>query len=146
MRNGARRTALLLLCGSLIAGISGCSATNSAAPSPSQPTRVDTAGLSRLTVVTDYYRAITVRDYQRAFGYLAPDATGPGGSRLTLRTFRQLAGMLDGQGGPVTRFSVGVFPSVIVMTIYRARIGPYHAHLRMVRTRHGWMIGSLDRI
>ena len=37
----------------------------------------------------------------------------------------------------VTRFSIGAFPSRVLMTLYRVRYGPYHAHLRMVRTRHG---------
>jgi hypothetical protein len=97
-------------------------------------------------VVTGYYRAIVARNYRRAFGYLAPGATGPDGSKLTLRSFLQLAQMLDGMGGPVTRFSIGVSPSEVVMTLYRAKYGPYHSHLRMTRTRHGWAISSLDRI
>jgi len=54
--------------------------------------------------------------------------------------------MLDGIEGPVTRFSIGVFLSEVVMTLYRARYGPYHSHLWMTRTRHGWAISSLDRI
>jgi hypothetical protein len=97
-------------------------------------------------VVTGYYRAVVTRNYQRAFGCLAPGATGPDRRKLTLRSFLQLAHMLDGIGGPVTRFSIGVFPSEVVMTLYRVKYGPYHAHLRMVRTRHGWAISSLDRI
>jgi hypothetical protein len=59
---------------------------------------------------------------------------------------RGLTLMLDRMGGPVTRFSIGVFPSEVVTTLYRARYGPYHSHLRMTRTRHGWAISSLDRI
>jgi hypothetical protein len=99
-----------------------------------------------VAVVTGYYQAIVVRNYRRAFGYLAPDATGPDGGKLTLRSFLQLAHMLDGMGGPVTQFSVGVTPSEVVMTLYRAKYGPYHTHLRMVPTRHGWAISSIDRI
>jgi hypothetical protein len=101
---------------------------------------------SALAVVTAYYHAVVRRDYQRAFGYLAHGATGPDGHKLTLRTFLQLARELEGEGGPVTRFSVGVFPSGVVMTLNRVRYGPYHAHLRMTRNRHGWAIGSIDRI
>jgi len=96
--------------------------------------------------VTAYYRAIVARDYRRAAGYLAPGATGPDGRTLTLRSFLQLAQMLDGMGGPVTQFSIGGPPPEVVMTLYRVKYGPYHAHLRMVRTGHGWAIGSLDRI
>jgi hypothetical protein len=59
-----------------------------------------------VAVVTGYYQAIVTRNYQKAFGYLAPAATGPDGNRLTLGSFLQLARMLDGMGGPVTRFSI----------------------------------------
>ena len=86
------------------------------------------------------------RDYRRAFGYLVAGATGWDGQKLTLRSFLQLARMLDGMGGPVTRFSIAVASSGIVMTLYRTRYGPYHGHLRMTHTTHGWAIASLDRI
>jgi hypothetical protein len=45
---------------------------------------------------------------------------------------------------PVTTATPNVV--AVVTGYYRARYGPYHAHLRMVRTRHGWAINSLDRI
>ncbi len=54
--------------------------------------------------------------------------------------------MLDGMGGPVTRFTIGTDPSGVVMTLYRVRYGPYHAHLRVARTGRGWAISALDRI
>jgi hypothetical protein len=97
-------------------------------------------------VVTGYYRAVVARSYRQAFGYLAPGATGPDGRRLTLGAFLQLARELDGMGGPVTQFSIGGFPTEVVMTLYRVKYGPYHAHLRMVRAGHDWAIGGLDRI
>ena len=156
-----RRLAWRSLCGCLIAVLSACTgaATPSSSHSPPASVAVDSAATdagpasappgatpSVATVLTGYYRAIVTRNYQRAFGYLAPGATGPDGGKLTLRSFLQLAHMLDGIGGPVTRFSIGVFPSGVVMTLYRARYGPYHTHLRMTRTRHGWAISSIDRI
>jgi hypothetical protein len=156
-----KRLAWRLLSGCLLAVLSGCTgaATPPSSRSPPAPVAVGSAATaarpapappaarrSVTTVVTGYYRAVVVRNYRRAFGYLAPGATGPDGSKLTLRSFLQLAQMLDGMGGPVTRFSIGVSPSEVVMTLYRARYGPYHAHLRMVRTGHGWAISSLDRI
>jgi hypothetical protein len=79
-------------------------------------------------------------------GRLAPGATGPDGSKLTLRSFLQLAHMLDGIGRPVTQFSIGVAPSEVVMTLYRAKYGPYQTHLRMALTGHGWAIDFIDRI
>lgn len=147
-----------MLSGCLLAALAACTgaatppshstsasvATGSAAPDAT-PVPPD-ATPSVVAVVTGYYRAIVVRNYRRAFGYLAPGATGPDGSKLTLRSFLQLAQMLDGMGGPVTQFSIGVSPSEVVMTLYRARYGPYHAHLRMVRTGHGWAIDFIDRI
>jgi hypothetical protein len=135
-----KRLAWRLLSGCLLAALAACTgAATNARP-------VTTATPNVVAVVTGYYRTIVTRDYRRASGYLAPGATGPDGRKLTLRSFFQLAHMLDGMGGPVTRFSIGVSPSEVVMTLYRARYGPYHAHLRMVRTGHGWAISSIDRI
>jgi len=165
-----KRPAWRLLSGCLLAALAACTGAatpplHSTPPSHSTPASHSTppsvaassaateatpvpaaAAPSVVAVVTGYYRAIAVRNYRRAFGYLAPGATGPDGSKLTLRSFLKLAHMLDGMGGPVTTFSIGVSPSEVVMTLYRARYGPYHAHLRITRTRHGWAISSLDRI
>ena len=118
------------------------SAATGASPAQAPPA----ATPSVVAVVTGYYRAILTGNYQKAFGYLAPGATGPDGQRMTLGSFLQLAHMLDGMGGPVTKFSIGGFPSEVVMTLYRVRYSPYHAHLGMVRTGHGWAISSIDRI
>ena len=67
-------------------------------------------------------------------------------NRIATDGASRLAQMLNGMGGPVTRFSIGAVPSGVVMTLYRVRYGPYHAHLRMVRTRDSWAISSIDRI
>jgi hypothetical protein len=131
---------LAWLSGCLIAMLSACAGSGTATPSHTPPPATTAA------VVTGYYRVIVTRNYPKAFSYLAPGATGPDGHRLTLNSFLQLARMLDGMGGPVTRFSIGALPSEVVMTLYRVRYGPYHAHLRMARTRHGWAISSIDRI
>ena len=151
-----RRLAWRSLSSCLIAALAAC--TGAATPSPHITSAsvavgsaagampVTTATPNVVAVVTGYYQAIVSQNYRRASGYLAPGATGPDGGKLTLRSFLQLAHMLDGMGGPVTRFSIGAYPSEVVMTLYRARYGPYHAHLRMVRSRHGWAISSLDRI
>jgi hypothetical protein len=158
-----KRPAWRFLSGCLLAALAACTgaATPPSHSTPSHSTPASVAAGSAATgatpvppvampsvvaVVTGYYRTIVIRNYRRAFGYLAPGATGPDGSKLTLRSFLQLAQMLDGMGGPVTRFSIGVSPSEVVMTLSRARYGPYHAHLRMVRTGHGWAIDFIDRI
>jgi hypothetical protein len=139
-----KRLAWRLLSCCLLAVLSGC--TGAATPPSHSTSAVTTATPNVVAVVTGYYRAIVIQNYRHAFGYLAPAATGPDGSKLTLSSFLQLARMLDGMGGPVTRFSIGAYPPEVVMTLYRAKYGPYHAHLRMVWTGHGWAIGSIDRI
>jgi hypothetical protein len=156
-----RRVAWRSLSSCLVAALAACTgsaatpashtrpapvAVTSAAPAPSPAQAPPAVMPSVVAVVTGYYRAILTRNYQKAFGYLAPGATGPDGQRMTLGSFVQLAHMLDGMGGPVTKFSIGGFPSEVVMTLYRVRYGPYHAHLGMARTGHGWAIGSIDRI
>ena len=158
-----KRLAWRLLCGCLLATLGACTGSTAATPARS-PTRTapvtatstaagatpapssPAAAQSVVAVVTGYYQAIVTRNYRKAFGYLAPGATGPDGRPLTLASFLRLAQMLNGMGGPVTRFSIGAVPSGVVMTLYRVRYGPYHAHLRMVRTRHSWAISSIDRI
>jgi hypothetical protein len=158
-----RRLAWRSLSSCLIAALAACTGSTVAAPAPSHtqpaPVTVTSAATaagpaptspaamrSVVAVVTGYYRAIVTRNYRQAFGYLAPGATGPDGHMLTLGSFLSLARMLDGIGGPVTRFSIGAHPPEVVMTNYRASYGPYHAHLRMVRTEHAWAIVSIDRI
>src|SRR5579859_2544188 len=156
-----RRLAWCTLSGCLIAVLGACTSTTAAAPSRTPPAPVaavsattgarpaaspSATAQSAAAVVTGYYRAVAGRNYRTAFGYLGPGATGPDGGRLTLSSFLQLAHMLDAMGGPVTRFSIGVSPPEVVMTNYRVRYGPYHAHLRVARTKHGWTISSIDRI
>jgi hypothetical protein len=160
-----RRLAWRSLSSCLIAALAACTGSTVAAPAPSHTRPAPAAVTSTATsvrpapapappaatrsvvaVVTGYYRAIVTRNYREAFGYLSPAATGPDGHRLTLGSFLQIARMLDGMGGPVTRFSIGAYPPEVVMTLYRARYGPYHAHLRMVRTGRDWAISSIDRI
>src|SRR5580700_2872023 len=158
-----RRLAWRSLSSCLIAALAACTGSTVAAPAPSHTRPASVAVTSAATdaspaqappaatpsvvaVVTGYYRAILARNYRKAFGYLGPGATGPGGQRMTLGSFLQLAHMLDGMGGPVTKFSIGGFPSEVVMTLDRVRYGPYHAHLAMARTGHGWAISSIDRI
>jgi hypothetical protein len=156
-----RRLAWRALSGCLIAALAACTGSAATPPSHTRPASVTVTSASTgaspaqappavtpsvVAVVTGYYRAILTRNYQKAFGYLAPAATGPDGHRMTLGSFLQLARMLDGMGGPVTKFSIGGFPSEVVMTLYRVGYGPYHAHLGMIRTSHGWAISTIDRI
>ena len=157
-----KRYALLSFCVGVTVGIAACSGPSTAAPSPGPTATVTvtpTAGSSGVSspatapagkdaaaVATNYYRTIVARDYRLAFTYLAANATGPAGRRLTLQAFLQLAHTMDNQEGPVINFSVAAFPSITVMTVNRKQVGPYHAHLQMARYGDGWTIISIDRI
>jgi hypothetical protein len=155
MRNAMTRLALA----GLAAGITACSGTGAAVPSPSPPATAtaapdsgsaempsSAAAASEAAAVTSYYRAIVARNYRRAFTYLAPKATGPYGQRLAWPNFLRLARTLDSESGPVTRFSFGEFKSMVVMTVNRKHAGPYHTHMKMTRSKNGWLIVSIDRI
>jgi hypothetical protein len=158
-----KRLALLCLSGCVTAGIVACSGTSSVASSPSPAAKVTVtpmvspssrvspfttapSGKSAAAVATNYYRAIAAQNYRLAFTYLAANVTGPDGRRLTLQEFLQLARVMDGQEGRVTHFSVAVFRSMVVMTIDRKKVGPYHAHLQMAQDGNIWTIISIDRI
>ena len=157
-----KRLALLCLSGCVALGILACSGTSSAASSPSPTAKVTAApssssseasspatapsGRNAAAVATNYYRAIAAQNYRLAFTYLAANVTGADGRRLTLQEFLQLARVMDGQEGRGTHFSVAVFRSMVVMTIDRKKVGPYHAHLRMAQDGNIWTIISIDRI
>jgi hypothetical protein len=135
---GTKRLALACLSGFVAVGIVSCSHPRTGTSPPPSPTTTAAA--------TSYYRAIAARNYRLAFTYLATDATGPDGQRLTWRAFVNLARMMDGEEGPVISFSVAAYQSLIVMTIERKRVGPYHAHLRVNRIGGAWRITSIDRV
>lgn len=150
-----RLVALCLLC-CLATGTVACAQTRAPAPSPGSPVTVPatpspgaaemSSGTAETSVVTSYYRAVVAGNYRLAFAFLDADAVGSDGQRMTLSAFLQLAQSMDGAEGPVTDFSVSAIESMIVMTNYRKRMGPYHAHLQMRQEGNGWKIVSLDRI
>lgn len=93
-----------------------------------------------------YYQAVIAQNYHLAFTFFDANAIGPDGQKLTWQAFLQLAQTMDNEGGPVTNFSIGVSQSMIVMTIDRQKIGPYHAHLQMKQEENAWKIISIDRV
>lgn len=157
-----KRLVLLCFFSCVTIGIVACSGTSTVAPSPTSTAKVTitpssgaseasspTTASSETTVTavaTSYYQAIVAQNYQLAFTYLDANATGPDGQRLTPQTFLQLAHAMNNEEGPVISFSVAAFQSMIVMTIYRKEMGPYHAHLQMKQENNGWKIISIDRI
>ena len=162
MSGQARVLALVCLSGCVTAGIVACSGTPAVAPSPGPTAKVTATrnsgtsgasspvtprfGKTAAAAAASYYQAIVERNYRLAFSYLSLQATGPDGRKLTFQAFLQLAHMLDGQGGRVTRFSADAFQAMVVMTNYREKFGPYHAHLQMARDKDGWTIVSIDRV
>jgi hypothetical protein len=121
----------------VLIGIVACSQPHSRT-SPGAPTAK--------AAVTRYYRAVAAQDYSLAFSYLAADATGPDRRLLTSHAFVTLAREMDAQEGRVVGFSVGVFQSLVVMTIERKKVGVYHAHLRVSRRGGTWRIIAIDRV
>ena len=97
-------------------------------------------------VARSYYLAVAAQNYRLAFIYLAANATGPDGHLLTFGAFLRLAHTMENLAGPVTSFSVGAYKSLIVMTIVRKKIGPYHAHLQMALRGGIWRIIAIDRV
>jgi hypothetical protein len=147
-----RWTLICLVC-CLAAGAAACSQTPTFAPSPTTvPTTtgpdgtVVPSGTAEIAMVTSYYRAILAEDYRLAFTFLDTDAVGSDGRPMTWQAFLQLAQSMDGDEGPVTDFSMNAIGSTIVMTNYRRRMGPYHAHLGLKQEANGWRIVSMDRI
>jgi len=112
------------------------------APSPT----IASSSTGEAAVVTSYYQAVAAQNYQLAFSFLDATATGPDGQRLTWQGFLKLAQLMDGEGGTVTNFSIVTSGSMVVMTINRQKVGPYHAHLQMKQEGNGWKIRSIDRI
>src|SRR5258708_12911207 len=125
-----KRLALACLSSCVTTAIVACSGTSTVASSPNSTPKVPVtpssgpSGLSSPTttpseknvaaVATSYYRAVAVQNYRLAFTYLAPNATGPDGHRLTFQTFLQHAPPLHTLPGPAPTFS---FPSLYSPTL-----------------------------
>lgn len=93
-----------------------------------------------------YYSAIQDKDYSQAYSYLDAHATDANGHPIMLNNLEQTAQTMDNQEGPIVGFVAAAYSSQVVMTITRAQMGPYHAHLQMKQENGTWKITSLDRI
>jgi flagellar basal body L-ring protein FlgH len=149
---------LLLLAGCSLGGDTGTSptptptnvsatATSSTSPSAQPATPTSSGENSTLEqIATQYYNAIEAKHYTQAYTYLDARATDADGKVITLSSFEQLAQMTDSQEGTVQSFTTAAFTSMVIMTITRTQLGPYHAHLQMKQEGNTWKIISLDRI
>ena len=93
-----------------------------------------------------YYSAIQGKDYSQAYSYLDAHATDANGHTITLNNLEQMAQTMDNHEGLIVGFVAAAYSSQVAMTITRAQMGPYHAHLQMKQEGSTWKIISLDRI
>src|SRR6266516_6978743 len=139
---------LILLATIACSGLSGTPPANNASATPSaassSPSATTMSGTAN--IVQDYYQAIQTHNYAKAYSYVWSNATTTDGQKLTLATLKRLATMTENAEGPIQTFSVAAFPSEVVMTITRQRLGPYHSHLHLKPVGNTWKIVSIDRI
>jgi hypothetical protein len=151
-----KQTGLYLLCLCLCVGLAACGSTGGQTSKVPTPTIIATqqSATSANASVTQamqhiamrYYSAIQNKDYAQAYSYLDAHATDANGHTVTLNNLEQMAQGMDKQEGPIVGFIAAAYASQVVMTITRAQMGPYHAHLQMEQEGGTWKITSLDRI
>ncbi len=155
---------LALLSIVLLLGTSACETPGGNSGGTPTPTNMPTAAVSPTStptlqpttspgvnqelerITTQFYNLIEAKNYSQAYTYLDPHATDPNGQVFTRQSFEQQARERDSEAGPVVSFSVSAFAPMVVATVTRTLLGPYHAHLQMKQEGATWKIISLDRI
>lgn len=148
----------------LLIGLSACEMPGGNSGSTPTPTSIPTVALSPTStptlqptaspgvnqelerIATAYYNLIEAKNYAQAYTYLDSHATDLNGQVFTRQSFEQQARARDSEAGIVTSFSVLASAPMIVATVMRSLLGPYHAHLQMKQEGDTWKIISLDRI
>lgn len=97
-------------------------------------------------VIQDYYKAIEKHDYTKAYSYVEANGATANGQKLTLTVLKQMATEIEDAEGPIQSFNVAAFPSEVVMTIVRQKLGPYHTHIQVKQVGGTWKITSIDRV
>jgi hypothetical protein len=114
---------------------------------PQQPTSAPGITQELARIATRFYTLVEARNYAQAYTYLDAHATDTAGQIFTSQSFVQMAQSRDSEAGTIVGFSVAAFtPTVIIATVTRSLLGPYHAHLQMKLEGTNWRILSLDRI
>ncbi|HEY1352411.1 MAG TPA: hypothetical protein VGF67_22565 [Ktedonobacteraceae bacterium] len=114
---------------------------------PRQPTAAPGITQELARIATRFYTLIKARNYAQAYTYLDAHATDSAGQAFTSQSFVQQAQSRDSEAGTIVGFSVSVFtPTVIIATVTRSLLGPYHAHIQMKLEGTNWKILALDRI
>ena len=132
--------------GTAPAGSASPTTTTSTATTPSPTTSANTSSSSVTNVIQSYYNAIEKHDYVKAYSYVQNGAKTADGQKLTLTVLKQMAMSTEDAEGPIQSLSVAAFPSQVVMTITRQKLGPYHTHIQVKQVGDTWKIVSIDRI
>jgi hypothetical protein len=119
---------------------------NTSAATSSPATSANTSSSSVTSVIQNYYQAIEKHDYVKAYSYVQKDAKTADGQKLTLDLLKQMAVSTEDAEGPIQSLDVAAFPSQVVMTITRQKLGPYHTHILVQQVGSTWKIVSIDRI
>lgn len=128
-------------------GGSGSSATPAAVVSPTGvPTTASTVNQELERITRRYYSLIEARNYAQAYTYLDAHATDPNGQVFTQQGFVQQAQSRESEAGRIVSFRVSAYTPMVIATVTRSQLGPYHAHLQMKQEGNTWKILSLDRI
>lgn len=115
-------------------------------PTGGQPTTAPNANQELERITRLYYTLIEARNYARAYTYLDAHAADPNGQVFTQQSFVQQAQLRDSEAGTIVSFSVSAYTPMVIATVTRSQLGPYHAHLQMKQEGSTWKILSLDRI
>lgn len=150
---------ILLLPGLLACETSGSTSTNPPTPahtsgvgvSPTgaptqQPAAVSGVNQELERITMQFYTLIQARNYALAYTYLDAHATDANGQVFTPQSFEQTAQSRDSEAGTIVSFSMLAFSPMVIATVTRSLLGPYHAHLQMKQEGKTWKILSLDRI
>jgi hypothetical protein len=128
-------------------GGSGSSPTSTHRPAVVvSPTGASNVNQELESITRRYYTLIAASNYAQAYTYLDAQATDPNGQVFTQQSFVQQAQLRESEAGTIVSFSVAAYTPMVIATVTRSQLGPYHAHLQMKQEGATWKILSLDRI
>jgi len=119
-----------------------CQTQNSLPQASTTPTHITQSTTNTIgAIATNYYNAIEKQDYPLAYTYLDAAAT-----KFSQSSFMQEARSRDQEEGKVQSYSTAAFPPMVIMTVTRVNLGPYHVHLQFKQENTRWKIVELERI
>jgi hypothetical protein len=94
----------------------------------------------------NYYKAIEEHDYTKAYSYAQENVATVNGQKLTPTVLNQMETTTEAAEGLIRSISVAVFPTEVVVTVMRQKLGTYHTHIDVKQVDGTWKIVSIDRI